>query len=368
MKSRNYLIAGLLMVALSVFALAQGFTAVATGTVTKDGSPVESVQVVFSAPETGRQIKVKTDKKGNFYLVGLSYGAYRLQVIGSGGEVLYTRDGLPVDQQEIPPLKIDLANPEASGGVAGNGSGGKPTAPPVKMTKEQQKAEAARVKAENEKIASMNDVILKYQAAAQAGNWPEAEKLLQQLLAADPNTTRWEFYQALANTQDHNNEEANALRNLDKGIEIAQGIVSGKTPKDPHNPNFDPGKAKAGISQMLMAEGTLYSKLGNPELAAPLFAQAAQDNPNPGLAYYNLCVTQYNANKFDEAANTCDKSLASDPSRAESWYIKGSALYKSGKAENNKPAVEALNKYLQLDPNGQYANDAKGMLKSAAAK
>jgi tetratricopeptide (TPR) repeat protein len=288
-------------------------------------------------------------------------------VIGSGGEVLYKRDNLVANQQEIPPLKIELDDPEASGGAGGNAPGGTPAAPPVKMTKEQQKADAARVKAENEKIASMNDVILKYQAAAQAGNWPEAQKQLQQLLVADPNTTRWEFYQALANAQDHNNEEANALRSLDKGIEIAQGIVSGKTPKDPRNPNFDPGKAKAGISQMLMTEGTVYSKLGNPELAAPLFAQAAQDNPNPGVAYYNLCVTQYNASKFDEAATTCDKALTADSSRADTWYIKGSALYKSGKAENKKPAVEALNKYLQLDPNGQYATEAKGMLNSAAA-
>jgi tetratricopeptide (TPR) repeat protein len=214
----------------------------------------------------------------------------------------------------------------------------------------------------------MNDLILKYQAAAKAGNWAEAEKLLQQLVAADPNTTRWEFYQALGDMQDRNNEEANALRSLDTGVQIAQAIVSGKAPKDPHNPNADPAKAKAGIAQMLLAEGTIYSKLGNAEMAAPLFAQAAQDNPNPGLAFYNLCVSQFNAGKYEEAASACDKSLAADSGRSDAWYIKGSALYKSGKPENKKTAVEALNKYLQLDPSGQYASDAKVMLQGAGAK
>jgi tetratricopeptide (TPR) repeat protein len=368
MKTGKCLLAGLLMAALSVLAWAQGYSARASGTVTKNGTPVDNVQVVFSIPEMGKQYKTKTDKRGNFFSTGMGYGNYKLQVIGAGGEVLFTRTDLLIDREEIPPLNIDLANPAASYGVAGDSSGGKQPAAPPKMTKEQQKAEAARVKAENEKLASMNELITKYQASSQAGNWPEAEKALEQLLAADPNTTRWEVYQRLADAQDHNNEQADALRNLDKGIALAQAIISGKAPKDPHNPNQDPGRAKIGISQMLVTEGTIYTKMGNAELAAPLFAQAAQDNPNPALAYYNLCVTQFNASKWDDAVSACDKSLASDPSHAEAWFLKGSALYKSGKAESSKSAVEALNKYLELDPNGQHANDAKTILKAAGQK
>jgi hypothetical protein len=364
MKSGNLCIAGMLMVMFSAVAWPQGYSATASGTVMKDGSPVDNVQVVLTSFETGKQFKTKTDKRGNYASTGMMVGTYTVQVLGSDGVVLYTFEGLRIRGESSAPLNIDLAHPEDSHGVAGD-PGAKQ---PAKMNKEQQKAEAARVKAENDKLASMNDLIAKYQAATQSANWPEAEKALQQLVAADPNTTRWEFYQRLADVQDRNNEQASALRSLDKGIEIAQAIVSGKAPKDPRNPSPDPARAKAGIAKMLVAEGNIYAKLGSSDLAAPLFAQAALDNPSPALAYYNLCVTQFNSNKLDDAVNSCDKSLASDPGRAEAWFLKGAALYKSGKTDTNGVAVEALNKYLELAPNGQHADDAKSMLKAGTAK
>jgi hypothetical protein len=364
MKCGNLIIAALCLAVFSAWAWPQGYSATATGTVINNGSPVDNVQVVFLVLETGKQYKTKTERGGTFTATGMVVGTYKIQVIGSDGTVLYTREGLRIRGEDGTPLNIDLAHPEASEGVGGD-PGGKPSA---KMSKEQQKAEAARVKAENEKLAAMNDLIAKYQAAAQSANWPEAEKALQQLIAADPNTTRWEFYQRLADTQDRNNAQASALRSLDRGIEIAQTIVSGKAPKDPRNPSPDPARAKAGISQMLVAEGNIYSKLGNPEMAAPLFAQAALDNPSPGLAYYNLCVAQFNSNKLDDAVNSCGRSLATEPGRAEAWFLKGAALYKGGKADASIAAGEALNKYLELAPNGQHADDAKSLLKAAAAK
>lgn len=362
MKRKESLVVGtLLLMFISLAAWPQGFNVRATGTVTQNGAPVDSAQVVFSIPATGKQYKTKTDKRGNYFSTGMPYGAYKVQVLGSKGEVLYTLNNFAIETEDAPPLNIDLAKHEASGGVAGDATGSKGAPAPAKLTKEQQKAE-------NAKLLQMNDFIKEYQAASQAQNWPEAEKALQQLLAADPNTTRWEFYQRLGDAQDHNNEQAEALRSLDKGIGIAQAVASGKAANDPHNPNPDPAKAKAGIGQMLVAEGNMYVKLGNPELAAPLFAQAAQDNPNPGLAYYNLCAVEFNSNKLDDAVAACDKSLAADPTRAEAWFLKGSALYRSGKADSGKTVVEALNKYLQLDPNGQHASEAKSILQTAAQK
>ncbi len=365
MKRRECHILGTLLIVLVWLpAWSQGYNVRVTGTVTQNGAPVDSVQVIFSIPDVGKQYKTKTDKHGNYFSAGMAYGTYKVQVIGAKGEVLYTRNGFPMQQEDNPPFNIDVARPEASGGVAGDVPDSKQ--PPAKMSKEQQKAEAARLKADNERIAGMNALIQKYQAAAQAQNWPEAEKALKQLLADEPNTTRWEFYQRLGDAQDRNDEQADALRSLDKGIEIAQAIVAGKAPNDPHNPNPDPARAKAGISQMLVAEGNIYVKRGNPDLATPLFTQATQDNPSPALAYYNLCAVEFNANKLDEAVAACDKSLAADPRRADAWFLKGTALYKIGKADSGKTTVQALNKYLELDPNGPHADEAKSILKTVA--
>jgi tetratricopeptide (TPR) repeat protein len=367
MNRKNCAPAGTLLFALScIAAWPQGFNVIASGAITQNGAPVESVQVIFSIPNMGKQYKSKTDKRGNYFSAGMAYGTYKVQVIGATGEVLYTRNGFSIDEQQVL-LNIDLGKPQASGGVAGDPDTKTPGAP-TKMTKEQQKAEAARVKAENEKVAAMNEYIKQYVAAAQAQNWPDAQKALQQLLAADPNTTRWDLYQRLGDAQDHNNQQADALRSLDKGIELAAAIAAGTAPKDPHNPTADPATAKAGMGQMLIAEGNIYVKLGSPELATPLFSQAALDNPSPALAYYNLCAVEFNSNKLDDAVMACDRSIAADPSRSEAWFLKGSALYKSGKTDSGKTAVEALNKYLELDPNGQHANDAKTILKAVAQK
>jgi tetratricopeptide (TPR) repeat protein len=370
MNRRTCAFVATLLLAFGCAAWPQGFNVRASGTVTQNGTPAENVQVIFAIPEMGKQYKSKTDKRGNYFSAGMAYGTYKVQVIDAKGVVMYTRMGFSI-QSEDTTLNIDLAKPEASGGVAGDSTDSKgqsAQAAPAKITKEQQKAEAAKVKADNEKIAAMNEYIKQYQTAAQAQNWPDAQKALQQLLAADPTTTRWELYQRLADAQDRSGQQADALKSLDKGLELAGAIAAGKAPNDPHNPNPDPAKAKAGMGQMLIAEGNIYVKLGSPEMATPLFAQAAQDNPSPALAFYNLCAVEFNSNKLDAAVSACDKSLAADPSRAETWFLKGSALYKSGKAESGKTAVEALNKYLELDPNGQHANDAKSILQAAAQK
>lgn len=336
----------------------------AQGVVSRNAEPLADMRVVFTNPSTGKQYKTKTAANGEYFSAGMTIENYKVEVLSPTGEVLYTRASFSVNSTGTAHLNIDLGNPSASGGMAGG------VAAPAKKTKEEEKAEAARLKAYNDKIPAMNALLSEAQAAMQAQKWPEAEKALKGLLAANPETTRWEFYKTLGDVQGRNSEWQEAIKTYDAGIQTAQAIVEGKAPKDPGNPSPDPGRAKTGISQMLIAEGNAYVKLDKPELSAPLFQQAALDNPNPGLAYYNLCAVQFNAGKWDDAIATCDKAIAADATRAEAWFLKGTALYKT--SQPGKPAgsgtVEALNKYLQLDPNGSHAAEAKTILQTVAQK
>jgi tetratricopeptide (TPR) repeat protein len=342
----------------------QVYTAGIQGKITRNSEPVPNLQVVITSPANGRQYKTKTDKRGQYFVNGITIGDYVLKVFGPAGEVLYVNESsLHFASTTIESLDIDLANPQASKGRAGTPADAEqPASANKKMSKEQQKEEEARLKAQNDKIAVLNGFITQYQTAIKAQNFVDAEKALKQILATVPDTTRWEFFRALGDVQVQNNELADAIQTYDKGIERAQLVASGSAPKDPFNPNPDPGNAKAGVGQMLLSEGNAYVKLGKPEMATPLFQQATQDNPSPGLAYYNLCAVEFNANKMDEAVAACDKSIAADPKRAEAWFLKGSALYKTGKPDNSKSAAEAMNKYLELDPNGQHASEARSIL------
>ena len=362
-RKESFAISVLLLLMLSTITAWAQLTGSVKGVVTKSAEPMGNLRVIFTSTDTGKQYKTTTEANGEYYSNGMNVGKYRIEVFAANGEVLYTQALYTLSTNSHFVWNIDLGNPSASGGVAG--------AIAPKMTKEEQKAEAARIKAYNDKLPAMNALLAQVQTAMQAQKWPDAEKALKDLLAANPDTTRWEFYKTLGDVQGRNSEWQDSIKTYDAGIQTAQAIISGKAPKDPGNPSPDPARAKAGISQMLIAEGNAYVKLDKPELSAPLFQQAAQDNPNPGLAYYNLCAVQFNAGKWDDAVATCDKAIAADATRAEAWFLKGTALYKIGQKPGQavgQSTVEALNKYLQLDPNGSHAAEAKTILETAAHK
>ena len=81
----------------------------------------------------------------------------------------------------------------------------------------------------------------------------------------------------------------------------------------------------------------------------------------------NLCFILYNQGKMDRVIPACDRAIAADPNRADLYFVKGSALFGDSTMSGNKfiappAAIEALNKYLQLAPNGSHADDANAML------
>ena len=347
----------ILLALCSVTAWGQGYNGGVRGKVTKNSEPEGKLQVMLTDMGTSHEYKTKTDKNGEFYINGVQLGdTYILEIFGPNKQVLYSQPGINISSNQVTDLRqIELTNPQASGGTAG----GEPFAVSQKKHKKMTKEELAAQKADAAKLTAMNGLIQQAQAAMQGQNWAEAETALKQLIADDPNTTRWEFYKALGDSQRNEQHLQDAIQSYEKGIQIASAVASGTSPKDPHNPNPDPAKAKAGAGQMLNAEGGIYVQMNNNDQAIAAFKRAAEVDPNPGMAYYNLCAMEFNSAKYDDAADACGKSVAADPSRADAWFFKGAALSKAGKGP---AAAEALNKYLQLDPNGPHAAQAKQML------
>ena len=330
------------------------------GKVTDGGKPIPDAQVVFTNLNTGKQFKAKTDKGGGYSLVGLERTGYQIEVMSASGEKLYSVKQNITGEQGGPggamggeqDVNIDIAQ--------GSGKGSK-------YSKEQVEA----IKAQNAKAESQNALINQAMSAMNAKNWEGAIPPLEQLTQSDPN--RWQFFQALGNAQLNTNQYDKAVESYEKGIAVTQKVVSGEI-KDPKNPDADPVKAKTGMAQMLQNEGNAYLKLNKKEQAIATFEKAASMDPNPATAYFNICATQYNSGNMDGAEAACDKAIAADPNKADAYFIKGSAMFGKGKMDpNNKWTVppgttEALNKYLQLAPDGAHANDVKQMLESVGAK
>ncbi|MGB7766999.1 MAG: tetratricopeptide repeat protein, partial [Candidatus Acidiferrales bacterium] len=95
-------------------------------------------------------------------------------------------------------------------------------------------------------------------------------------------------------------------------------------------------------------------------------------NKNVGVVCYtNMGIVLSNAGKMDEAVAPLQKATQLDPNGADAWFLLGNALVAgiSTKKEGTKDVYvippgteEAYKKYLELQPNGPFAGQAKESL------
>ncbi|MGC2694462.1 MAG: tetratricopeptide repeat protein [Candidatus Angelobacter sp.] len=355
-----------------------------SGRVADNDKPLAGAQVIYKSVNSGRTFKVKTDSKGQFFSVGVPDDSYTVTVIDADGKTVFTHDDINVGEsgdnvENV--LDIDLtkgvsvktpkgASMGGAGGAGGrtsefHGEGPKGSTAGTKKEATISKEEMERLKAERDKGLNLNALITQYNTAAAAKNWQEASDTVQKMIIMDPN--RWEYKKAMGDVQLNLGQYQEAVDTYEKTLPLAQN--ASKT-----DPKADPAKTKAVVAQMLTNEGNAYLKLKkNPEAIAA-YTKAAEMDPNPGTAYFNLCATQYNAGNAEGALPACDKAITADPNRADAYFIKGSLLMgsstmdKQGKLQAPAGTAEALNKYLELAPDGPHANDVKQMLGAIGAK
>ena len=77
----------------------------------------------------------------------------------------------------------------------------------------------------------------------------------------------------------------------------------------------------------------------------------------------------------DAVAAAADKAIAADPNKPVPYYLKGQALIAKATVDPKTNRIvappgceEAYEKYLQLDPNGPMAADAKNILEQIGSK
>jgi len=248
-------------------------------------------------------------------MLGVPYGAYQVDVLDEkGGKLFSDKTTLGTDNTSSSNILDIHASKEP---IAENKFGlPEPAAP--KLTKEQ----LAKIQADNKKIAGLNSLISDAQNARQAQDWPKAENALKQLIAAAPDSSRWDFYMALGEAQSKSNKLAEAVQTYDKGVQIAQSLISGSSPADPKIPSLNPAAAKQGAGRMLTAQGNDYLKLQKPDEAIASLKKAAEIDPSSALFSYNLCGVEFNAQKFDDARTACNKYLQLEPSGSHAEEVK----------------------------------------------
>jgi tetratricopeptide (TPR) repeat protein len=116
--------------------------------------------------------------------------------------------------------------------------------------------------------------------------------------------------------------------------------------------------------------GEIYIREGKVAEAQAAFDTAVQSNPNQAALYLgNETIFFFQAGNADAQLAAAEKAIAVDPGRAMPYYFKGQALTSKATIDPQTQrlvlppgCVEAYRRYLALEPNGQFAADAKGVL------
>jgi tetratricopeptide (TPR) repeat protein len=354
-RSKIVLVAlGLLMVAAPALAQNTQLKGTLKG---QDGKPMAGVTVDLANLNTGQKMHLKTDKKGEFFSIGVSPGKYNIVFLQDGKQI-WNISGFDVTlQKEVNTLDVDLAK-EVQAAKAQQQS---------QMTEEQKK-ELEKAQAENVTIKNLNAMLQQAHAAIEAGTPDAAIPILAKATQVDP--TRALLWAQLANANvlsakkdtdsaSRNQKYATAADSYKKAIELTTAAT-------------DP-KAKAGLGGYYNNYGEVLGRTGKTDDAVAAYNTAATTDPaNSAMYYRNLGITMENAGKTDEAVAAYDKSIAVDPAAPDSYFRKGIALVSKATTKGDKiiPAPgteEAFNKYLELAPDGPNAETAKQMLATIGA-
>lgn len=322
------------------------------------GTPIVGANLEWMNTDNGRKYNLKTNKKGEYFSLGIEPGKYK---------VTLTQDGKQLDQVAGFPVGMDEANLDFDLKKAqAEAAAGKGISPEQLKAMQEQQAKAAKetntVKALNEKLAIANQAI-------QSGDYDTAVTTLNEATQTDP--TRDLLWARLGDanlgagpkqtdTAERQKRYADAVTDYQKAIELKKtNMAAGAKPDDP--------KVLAAYYNNL---GQAEARSGQLDEAVKSYDLAAQQNP-AGAAqyYYNQGAVLTNVGKVDAANAAFDKAIAADPTKADAYYQKGVNLInkattdpKTGKVIPAPGTEEALNKYLELQPTGQFADGAKSML------
>lgn len=136
--------------------------------------------------------------------------------------------------------------------------------------------------------------------------------------------------------------------------------------------------AESSLDVVAVAEaglGEAYARTGRVAEANAAYDRSAKDDPTHAAAQLrNQAIVFYQMRNNDAQVAAADEAMKANPSDPILYYIKGVGLCATGTIDSNgvkvppPDCIAAYQKYLELAPNGQFAGDVAGTLKSAGQK
>jgi tetratricopeptide (TPR) repeat protein len=302
------------------------------------GKPIAGATVELANLDNGRKITTKTDTHGEYSSLAAGSGKYKVTLIGADGKPLFYFNNVSVQTGVENVVDFDFAKLKAEA---------------AKQPTDEQRKEVEKVSKQNEKIKGLNALLQQAAQQKKENNYEAAVATLEQAAAQDQ--THDIIYAQLGDAYLGVKKYPEAETAYDKAIALAA-------------PNSKAlGVYHSGLALALAREGKTDPGMAECD-------KAAQADPTTaGQCYFNQGAILTNLGKADDANAAFDKAIAADPNRADAYYQKGlnllgkATIGKDGKMVPAPGTAEALNKYLQLAPDGTNAQTAKDLLASIGA-
>jgi tetratricopeptide (TPR) repeat protein len=324
----------------------------------EDGKPLKDAIIKIERTDIKGNYKTKTDKKGRYIHAGLPIGTYNITLEVNGKEVDHVTnvrsrlgDPTPINfnMQELKQRQEVMQKAAETGQLTKEQERG--------LTAEQKAAMEKQMKERAAQLAKNKELNDAFNAGREALNAKQYDAAIQSFTKAgelDPNQhVVWanlaDAYSGLASTK--TGQEQQDLYN--KAIEAFGKAIA----------------LKADDAAYLNNYGLLLARAKKvPEAEEELKKAAALDPTNAGKYYYNLGAVLQNTGQYEAAITAFKQAIDADPNHAEAQYWYATALSSritmgsDGKVVAPPGMKEALEKYLQLKPDGQFAQPAKDLL------
>lgn len=321
----------------------------------ESGKPLPGAIVNIDRTDIKAHYTVKTDKKGHYGHYGLPFGGtYDVTVVVDG----VVKDGIKGVKTKGDPTTEDF-NFKSAVAVGG----GAPAEVERGMTKEQKEAFEKAAKAREAQLAKNKELNDTYQAARTALDakmWDEAiDGFNKASMVDDKQVAIWSgLADAYAGAAGAKPTEAAGL--YDKCFDAYKKAIDLASTMDPK----DQASYYNNYALALAKDKKIDEAKTNLDKAAML------DPMGAGKYFYNMGALLVNSAQNDAAGDEFKKSIAADPTYADAYYQYGLFLTSkatadpSGKILAAPGTIDSLQKYLELKPDGPFAQSAKELIAS----
>ena len=330
----------------------------------EDGQGLKDALIKIERKDIKGNYKVKTRKKGDYLHAGLPLGTYKVTLEVNGQDVDMV-DNVRTRLGEPSVVNFDMqAKKQQQAAMQKAAETGTLTQEQARDMSPEQKAAIEKAMKERQaalaKNKELNDAFNQGMEAMKTKAYDQAITAFQKASTLDPKQhVVWgnlaEAYAEVGKVKTGPEQEAaltESVNAYNKALELV--------------PNDASYRNNLALVYARMKKFT--------EMEGELNKAVELDPTNGGRYYFNMGAVLTNNGQTDAACNAFQKATAADPNYADAHYQLGICM--TSKAQTKADGslvfpdgtVQAFQKYLELKPDGPYAESAKGMLATMGSK